>query len=178
MKSSPYRIPLIIVLILMSIGCDQSSKYVVRERVNDHERIEVLGDYLILTKEENPGAFLGLGSELPQWARLLLLTILPSLVLIFAMWMALTRTDLPRLALFGLALVAGGGLGNVFDRIYYGTVTDFLHIDLGFVRTGIFNAADMCITTGISLILVSQFIGMKKDKKEEEGGETETPAVG
>lgn len=173
MKASRYRIPIILTLILMSIGCDQSSKYVVRDRIDDHDRIEVIGDYLILTKEENPGAFLGLGSELPEWARIVLLTILPSLVLIFAMWMALTRNDLPRLALLGLALVAGGGLGNVFDRIYYGTVTDFMHIDFGFMRTGIFNAADVCITTGISMILVSQFMELRKKPPTE----NETPAV-
>lgn len=175
MKFSIYRIPIILALIFVSIGCDQSSKYVVRDRISEHDRIEVLGEYLILTKAENPGAFLGLGSEMPHWARLLLLTVLPSIVLLIALWMALTQTDLPKMALIGLALVAGGGLGNVFDRIYYGTVTDFMHIDLGFVQTGIFNAADVCITTGISMILVSQFMG---NGKKEEDKPPETPAVG
>jgi len=49
----------------------------------------------------------------------------------------------------------GGGIGNVYDRIIYGSVTDFLHIDLGLFETGIFNMADVSITTGALILLAN-----------------------
>jgi signal peptidase II len=46
---------------------------------------------------------------------------------------------------------------NIYDRIQYGSVTDFLHINLGVFQTGIFNMADVSITTGTCMILVDLF---------------------
>jgi signal peptidase II len=55
-----------------------------------------------------------------------------------------------------LALVAGGGISNLIDRLLYnGRVTDFLNVGIGGVRTGIFNVADMAIMAGALLLLVN-----------------------
>ena len=54
----------------------------------------------------------------------------------------------------GLTFIVGGGLGNIIDRIHYGSVTDFLHMDFGIVRTGIFNLADVSIMIGAILIML------------------------
>ena len=51
------------------------------------------------------------------------------------------------------AFVIGGGIGNLIDRIAYGSVTDFLLIKLGMFKTGIFNMADMSVTTGVLILL-------------------------
>ena len=52
----------------------------------------------------------------------------------------------------------GGGIGNIYDRFLYGSVTDFLFIDLGGVfKTGIFNIADLSVTTGMILIIWASF---------------------
>ena len=53
----------------------------------------------------------------------------------------------------GFAFVIGGGIGNLIDRIFYGSVTDFFQIRLGIFRTGIFNMADVAVTLGVILIL-------------------------
>jgi signal peptidase II len=53
-----------------------------------------------------------------------------------------------------LALVAGGGISNLIDRLLYnGRVTDFLNVGIGSLRTGIFNVADMAIMAGALLLL-------------------------
>ena len=58
---------------------------------------------------------------------------------------------------FGICFLIGGGIGNIYDRIVYGSVTDFFHIDFVIFKTGIFNVADMSIMTGIGLLLLQSF---------------------
>ena len=65
--------------------------------------------------------------------------------------------------LVGLCFVIGGGVGNLFDRILYGSVTDFLYLKFGIFQTGIFNMADVSIMAGMSVILL-QFL-LKPDHK-------------
>ncbi len=65
--------------------------------------------------------------------------------------------------LVGLCFVIGGGVGNLFDRILYGSVTDFLYVKFGFFQTGIFNMADVSIMAGMSIILFQFFL--KRDYK-------------
>ena len=70
------------------------------------------------------------------------------------------------MSLIGFCCIVGGGIANVFDRFMYGSVTDFLHIDLGGVfRTGIFNIADLSVTTGMIMILLASFL-YRKPKQE------------
>jgi len=65
---------------------------------------------------------------------------------------------LDKISIIGFSLIIGGGIGNIFDRIVYGSVTDFLYLDFGGIfKTGIFNIADLSVTTGMILILISSF---------------------
>ena len=66
--------------------------------------------------------------------------------------------------LVGISFVLGGGIGNMYDRIIHGSVTDFLHIDFVIFQTGIFNMADVSIMTGMFLILIRPFYKEMNDK--------------
>ena len=165
MKSRLIRSLLIVLLIGANIGCDQVSKTIARDEIEYRENIPVIGDNLILTKVENKGAFLGLGSELPDWQRTILLLILPAIVMVGLLVYLLIKTDISRPNLIGLSFIVGGGIGNLFDRIVYGSVTDFLHMDFEIFRTGIFNMADVSVMVGTGLIFVYSF---KKQKPEVE----------
>jgi signal peptidase II len=55
------RIFVILIVLIANVGCDQVSKSIVREKVSLNEQISLMGDYLTLTKIENPGAFLSIG---------------------------------------------------------------------------------------------------------------------
>lgn len=148
-------------LIILNIGCDQISKSVVRENIRFHEKIELVNENLILTKVENRGAFLGLGHTLPPPVRLILFLALPFAVMVVMLFM-LFRKNLNKGSLIGLSFIIGGGLGNLYDRIVYGSVTDFLHINLGVFKTGIFNMADFSIVIGVTILVFFNLFGEKK----------------
>ncbi|MDO8994488.1 MAG: signal peptidase II, partial [Daejeonella sp.] len=67
------------------------------------------------------------------------------------------------LQIVGWCFVIGGGTGNLYDRIVHGSVTDFLHLDLGLFQTGIFNLADVSIMIGMFIILTGQFFYKKEE---------------
>lgn len=144
-------------ILVVNVGCDQISKTVVRQSIEYHERISLLNDYVTLTKVENTGAFLSMGNSLSGPLRSVLLIILPILALAYGCIFLLTRVHLPKIFLIGLGFVIGGGIGNIFDRIMYGSVTDFLHIDFGIFQTGIFNLADVSIMIGSFILLLNSF---------------------
>jgi len=157
------RTALIISLIIGNIAADQVTKALVRVNVDKGSVSDILGHYLTLRNVENAGAFLGMGSDLNPTVKLILLLILPVIVLGLVVVHLFRDKTLDKLTLIGFSSVVGGGLANVYDRIIYGSVTDFLHIDLGGVfRTGIFNVADMSVTFGMILILWASFSQRKK----------------
>ena len=155
MSGKILRFAAILLLVSINIGCDQVSKFAVRNNLDYHENISLLDDNVVLTKVENSGAFLSLGDSLSPLAKSLLLTLLPTLTLtLLLVW--LFRNNPGRWALFGLCCIVGGGIGNIYDRIAYGSVTDFLYIEYGFFRTGIFNMADVSITAGTLVVVLSE----------------------
>ena len=160
----------ILTLISANIGCDQISKSIVRESVDHQEWIEIYEDNFILTNVENPGAFFGWLGDLPPVLKGILLALLPSLAILAILFTVLTRTNLPKGAATGLSFIIGGGIGNIYDRIAHGSVTDFLHIDLGLFRTGIFNMADVSIMVGMGIVLMSMWWAKDDIKKPDEMG--------
>ena len=155
----------IILTIILTIAIDQITKLLVRAYVVPSERSEIIGSYFTLHNVENTGAFLGMGSDLSPFVKLILLLILPIVVLGYVTIHIFKDKSLDNLSLFAFASIIGGGIANVFDRVAYGSVTDFFHIDLGGVfRTGIFNMADLSVTTGMILLLLVSF---KKKKQRE-----------
>lgn len=151
-------------MIVANIAIDQISKIIVRAEIAQNEVIELIGNTFIMTKVENSGAFLGMGSEMSPTLKWIFLLILPVIVLGGVMYYIITNKTLDKLSLIAFCCIVGGGIANVFDRFMYGSVTDFFHIDLGGVfRTGIFNVADMSVSFGMILLIIASF----KQKKHE-----------
>lgn len=138
----------------MNLGCDQVSKSVVRDRVQSHSITEIMGDKMILTKVENKGAMLSIGENLSPLLKNILLQGLPILALSICFFVLLIKSRLSILTVLGLTAIVGGGIGNIYDRILYGSVTDFLQIDFMIFKTGVFNMADVSISFGIVLLLI------------------------
>lgn len=135
-----------------------------------HAEISLIKDYLTLTKIENSGAFLSAGHSLPEPMKTIILTVSPLLILIGAFIYVIRVNHLSHLAVTGICFIIGGGMGNIYDRIQYGSVTDFLHLNLGVFQTGIFNMADVSITIGICMILTDLFrkASLSTDSIDEE----------
>tara|TARA_B100001063_G_C16737542_1_gene542876 strand:- start:453 stop:944 length:492 start_codon:yes stop_codon:yes gene_type:complete len=155
----------LIILILFNIGIDQYSKKIVREEIIPGSQTEILGKLLQLMNVENSGAFLGMGSESNPTVKLIFLLILPIIVILSVLYYLFTNKSVDKLTSVGLSCIVGGGLANLYDRFLYGSVTDFLFMDFGIAKTGIFNLADLSVTTGMILILLSTF--KEKVKPEE-----------
>lgn len=144
----------IILIIAINIVIDQISKVWVRANFAYGEIKQIIGDSFVMQYVENKGAFLGMGSEMNETLRLLLLLVLPTLVLGYLIYYLITNSALDKLSLFAFCCIAGGGISNVFDRIAFGSVTDFFYIYLNdTIRTGIFNIADMSVTFGMLVLL-------------------------
>lgn len=148
------RIFSVFFLVILNIGCDQVSKSVVRDKVESYSITEIMGDKVILTKVENTGAMLSMGSDLSPVLKNILLQGLPIIALSICFIILLVKTKLNFLTVLGLTAIVGGGIGNIYDRILYGSVTDFLQIDFVLFKTGVFNMADVSISFGILLLLI------------------------
>ena len=149
---------LITTIVFLSIAIDQISKVWVRNNFESYVENSIIGDVFTLIKVENTGAFLGMGSELSETLRILLLIVLPIIFLIGITIYTYIDKTLNKMSIIGFSLIIGGGVGNIFDRIVFGSVTDFFYLDFwGILQTGIFNIADLSVTTGMILILISSF---------------------
>ncbi|MDH7445949.1 signal peptidase II [Aquimarina sp. 2201CG14-23] len=155
------RILLILSLVMLNIGCDQISKTVVRQTIASNQRIEVFENNFILTKVENRGAAYSLGSDLGPALKVILLQVLPIIVLVFLLRLILIKTTYSKETIIGFCCIIGGGIGNLFDRIAYGSVTDFMIMDLGIIKTEIFNMADVSIMVGSFIILITTIFNKK-----------------
>lgn len=155
----------IILLIIFNIAIDQISKIIVRQTIDPSERIKVIGEFFQMMNVENTGAFLGMGSDMNPTLKLIFLLILPVGVLSYLIYYIITNKMLDRISVIALSCIAGGGIANVFDRIAYGSVTDFFYLHINdTLRTGIFNVADMSVTFGmITLLFATIFSNKKKE---------------
>ena len=125
----------ILAIVLLNIGCDQISKKVVRKNVLSREYIELIDDHFILTNVENTGAMLGFGASFSPIIKVILLQVLPLLVLLILLYRVLAKKTIGNWLVVAFAFVIGGGIGNLIDRIAYGSVTDFFQIRLGVLKT-------------------------------------------
>ena len=142
-----------ILILVVKIGCDQTTKLAARKTLRDQGTIRVIGDFFILRYAENEGAFLSLGSKWPKQYRVLALIILPATILTIVVFGLLRSPKLNVLQLIAFSCIAGGGFSNLLDRLLYkGFVIDFMNLGIRNVRTGIFNFADLSIVFGIALL--------------------------
>ncbi len=112
-------------------------------------------DSIRLQYTENTGALLSLGESLPQPIRFWLFIVAVFLLLVAVVIYAYRIDIVYRYKIAGLALIAGGGISNLIDRITNnGAVVDFLNVGIGSLRTGIFNPADFLILVGIVIVLL------------------------
>ena len=151
-------------MLISNISCDQISKNIVRQKIEYNTQINVIGKYLILNKVENTGAFLGLGNSIPRPIYKLLMILLPLIVMGYALYFLMKSNNVSKLLIIGISFAIGGGLGNIYDRILYGSVTDFLYFDFVLFHTGIVNMADISVTIGFFMIVYEFYINRREFK--------------
>ncbi len=165
MERSWQRIVLVLVLLAISVGIDQWTKSLATLHLAGAESIYYWGEFFRLTYVKNRGAFLSLGAELNDQLRYYVLHIFPVILLVGMTAYVMLSRALGRWQVVGLSLVLGGGLSNVYDRLLYGEVIDFMHMKVFGLQTGIFNVADMFIMAGLFVVLPFAF---RKQSREVE----------
>lgn len=142
-------------IILINVGFDQITKEKARTEISKNESIEIIEDHFILTKVENTGAALSLGEHLSPTLKIIFLQAVPLLVLLL-MFVYITREQkISKWNVLAFSFIIGGGIGNIYDRILYNSVTDFMYLEYGSLHTGIFNMADVSVVVGTLLLLLN-----------------------
>jgi len=159
------RIALVTAIILVNVGCDQATKQMAREQLLSAGQLSYLGDFFRLSYVENKGAFLSLGAGLSDQLRYWALLILPAGLLAGLLLYAMFSKNVDRWQAIAFSFIIGGGISNVYDRVLYGQVVDFMNMGVGSLRTGIFNFADVSIMIGLGIMLPLMF---KKEPQEED----------
>ena len=148
---------------------DQTAKWMVTSPLNLRGQPEWtirLTDFLNFRWVENNGVSLGLLSASSFWGRwlLVLLTGAIAVFVTFWLWRERKRTDS-----VALAMVLGGALGNILDRIRFGYVVDYIDLHFGDFRPFlVFNVADAAITIGVLLLLVRALLMRDGRAKKKE----------
>ena len=159
------RILIICLVSFLCIGCDQSTKMLASEYLSKGSMSSYLGDTLRIGYTENTGAFLGLGSNLPENIRYALFVVLVGVFLVGLLVYMLKSSKQSQCSIIGFSLIFSGGLSNLYDRfINNGAVIDFMNIGIGSLRTGVFNIADMAIMLGAFMVIFVSFRHVETEK--------------
>ena len=151
------RAALVLGIVIANLVLDQVTKQVAREHLLHSGPYSYLGDFFRLSYVENKGAFLSLGAELSDQLRQWALKILPVLLLIGLLGYTLFSSQMSRQQIIAFSFILGGGISNIYDRLLYNQVVDFMNMGFPGLRTGIFNFADVSIMVGLGIMLPSLF---------------------
>lgn len=138
------------------LAADLVTKFWVVSNFALYQTVEVWGDFFRLTYTHNPGAAFGI--HIGDHSRIFFL-VLALLALGVLGWLYRETPAGDRLRLWALSLVTGGAIGNILDRLRYERgVVDFLDFGVGTTRWPVFNVADMAVSVGAVLLLVSFYM--------------------
>lgn len=159
------RLALAYGLSLLVLVADQLSKAWIVNTVRLEEQVTIpVLPVLSLTWVENRGVSMGLLTADGELGRWLLVAMTAAIAGFVAVWLRRERRTPEQVA---LALVLGGAIGNIIDRVRLGYVIDFVHLHAGSWSFYVFNVADAAITVGVALLLARALVGPKE--KEAKG---------
>lgn len=143
-----------------AIVLDQISKLAVLAGFEYQERLNIIPNFFDLTLVFNPGAAFSFLADQGGWQKYFFLVL--AAVISFYLARAILHDDFKRIGKIGAAMLIGGAIGNVIDRLAYGHVVDFLLFYWNNWYYPAFNIADSFICVGAALLVLDNF-GKKKD---------------
>lgn len=150
------RLLFLILLFSLNIIVDQISKWIAMTHLDYSVVHSFWYDTVRIVYVENTGVAFSLGSDWSPEVRFLVFNLVVLAVLLgLLFYLIKTHKEQSFAKLIAFTLILAGGFGNLIDRFFReGAVVDFLNVGIGFVRTAIFNHADMCITTGLIILII------------------------
>ncbi len=155
-------------LSMVVVTIDQWTKWLAETKLSFHEPVTVIEPFLNWTLAYNYGAAFSLLADAGGWQK----WFFSGLAFVMSVFLIIYLLKVPRqakLLSMGLALVLGGAVGNLIDRLLNGKVTDFIHVHYADVwHYPIFNIADIGICIGIALIVIDMLFleGKRQDKRK------------
>ena len=146
--------------ILIIFFLDRISKIIIIDLNKTNELINYnLTPFLNLDLVWNQGIAFGLFS----FNENMYYNILTSIIIIVTLVIFVLMLKSNKYQKYGFLMVFGGSLGNIFDRLYYSSVPDFIDIHINNFHWFIFNVADIFITLGVLLLICTEFFKLKND---------------
>lgn len=139
------------------IVLDQLTKFVIVQSFALYDVVEVLPIF-DLTRLHNTGAAFSLLATASGWQRWFFVGVALGVSALIIHWLRTLPREGSARSGCALALVMGGALGNVIDRLYHGYVVDFLHFHWDGAYFPAFNVADSCITVGAGLLILDAIL--------------------
>jgi len=155
-----------LVIAMGVFALDRWSKWLVNNSFTAFDIKTVIPGFFNIVNSENPGVAFGIFAENTSHSRTLLLvglSVVAILILAGMLW-KIDRQD--NLTATGLALIFGGAIGNVYDRVRVGAVTDFLDFYAGSYHWYTFNLADSAICVGAGLLILSMLSSNRKKEAD------------
>jgi len=137
---------------LLIVALDRATKWLVMKRFPLHDGMQIIPGFFRLSHEENRGAAFSLFADSPAHWRMVLLVAFSVLALIVVATLLWRNSHALASTGFGLALIMGGAIGNLWDRLLHGSVIDFLVFYIGHYQWPAFNVADSAIVIGACLL--------------------------
>jgi signal peptidase II len=141
---------------------DQWTKHIAESSLAGRPPVSVIPGFLDLVHVENTGVAFGLFAAGSSTFGVLGLTLLGMIALGLVLYYFWRTPETNRVVLFSLALILGGAVGNLVDRVMSGSVTDFIDVYVGTHHWPTFNAADSAITIGIVLLSFDALFGRRQ----------------
>ncbi|MBZ5721905.1 MAG: signal peptidase II [Acidobacteriia bacterium] len=138
---------------LLVVFLDRLAKWSVARNIPLHESVQVIPDFFRLTHVENSGAAFGLFADSPSEWKIAVLVLFSVIALVIVSALLWRNSHSMNTTGVGLALILGGALGNLWDRLVSGRVVDFLLFYFGQYQWPAFNVADSAIVVGAGLLV-------------------------
>lgn len=145
------RLPYLL-LVAATLILDRLTKAWIHNGFDLHESASVIDGFFNITYVQNTGVAFGIFSSISSPAKSLLLSVFTAFAAVVVVAYSVRSPAQNRLLQVALALILGGALGNLYDRLAYGYVIDFLEFYVGTYHWPSFNVADSAITAGVVLL--------------------------
>ncbi|MDJ0758026.1 MAG: signal peptidase II [Woeseiaceae bacterium] len=153
---------------------DQASKWAIIEWVELYDRVPI-NSFINITHQRNTGAAFSFLADASGWQRYFFITLASIVSAGITYWIWTERRHGKFILIAGLALILGGAIGNLVDRIALGYVTDFIQVWFGDWAFPSFNVADSAITVGAALLIIDSLF-FSKEESGESSAVNEEPA--
>ena len=140
------------ILVIAVLVLDRWSKATIQSRFELNESATVIDGFFNITYVRNTGVAFGIFSSISSPAKTLLLSVFTVFAVVIVIAYSVRNPAGHRLLQVALALILGGALGNLYDRLFYGYVVDFLEFYVRTYHWPSFNVADSAITIGVALL--------------------------